>query len=157
MARIDDAKSGRRRFRGGIDALTVMVREKGVGEIYRGLASTTIKQSTTSAVRMGTYNMIKEFISTHKLPQNTMTTFASGAAAGVVTVYATQPFDSIKTIAQSANGTSTSEAFWRILRNKGVRGFWGGSTMRLGRLILSGGIVFSIYEQVAVILTSTWT
>lgn len=152
--RIDDAKSGTRRFRGGTHALTTMIREQGIGEVYRGLASTTMKQSATSAVRMGSYNVIKEFSKQHKVPQNTVTTFASGAVAGVITVYATQPFDSIKTVAQGAKGASTGEAFRQILTQRGIRGFWSGSTMRLGRLVLSGGIVFSVYEQVSAVLAS---
>lgn len=147
--RIDDAKSGTRRFRGGMHALSVMVRAQGIREVYRGLASTTMKQSATSAVRMGSYNIIKELSKQHHVPQNTATTFASGAVAGVITVYATQPFDAIKTVAQGAKGASTGEAFRQILTQRGVRGFWSGSTMRLGRLILSGGIVFSVYEQVS--------
>ena len=129
-----------------------MIREKGIGEVYRGLASTTVKQSATSAVRMGTYNIIMELLKKHKAPQSTAITFASGAVAGVVTVYATQPFDSIKTVAQSVNGATTSGAFRQILKERGICGFWSGSTMRLGRLMLSGGIVFSVYEQVVSIL-----
>jgi solute carrier family 25 citrate transporter 1 len=130
-------------------ALTVMVREHGVGEVYRGLVSTTLKQSATSAVRMGSYNVIKELSKQHNAPSNTATTFASGALAGVITVYATQPFDSIKTVSQGAKGTTTTEAFKLILSQRGPKGFWSGSTMRLSRLILSGGIVFTVYEQVA--------
>jgi solute carrier family 25 citrate transporter 1 len=65
-----------------------------------------------------------------------------------VTVYATQPFDTMKTRAQSAVGATTSEALKSVLRDEGVKGLWRGSTMRLGRLVLSGGIVFSVYEQI---------
>jgi len=39
-----------------------------------------------------------------------------------------------------------------FLTQRGIRGFWSGSTMRLGRLVLSGGIVFSVYEQVSAVL-----
>lgn len=130
-----------------------MIRENGIKEVYRGLVSTTMKQSATSAVRMGSYNMIKEFTKEYKVPQNTLTTFGSGAMAGIITVYATQPFDSIKTVAQGAKGATTGEAFRQILVQRGIRGFWSGSTMRLGRLILSGGIVFSVYEQVSSLLS----
>lgn len=130
-----------------------MVRENGIKEVYRGLVSTTIKQSATSAVRMGSYNVIKEFTKQYQVPQNTFTTFGSGALAGIITVYATQPFDSIKTVAQGAKGATTAEAFRGILAQKGIRGFWSGSTMRLGRLVLSGGIVFTVYEQVSSLLS----
>lgn len=92
------------------------------------------------------------------MPLNGVTTFLIGSTAGVITVYATQPFDTIKTRAQSASKVkvSTGEAVMSILReDAGVRGLWKGSTMRLGRLILSGGIVFSVYEQVASLLSAT--
>lgn len=138
-----------------MNAMTTILRERGITELYRGLASTTMKQSATSAVRMGTYNVLKELSLQNDLPQNVIVSSATGAIAGIVTVYATQPFDSIKTMAQSAKGASTGEAFRKILAERGVRGFWSGSTMRLGRLVFSGAIVFTVYEQVAGILSPT--
>ncbi|KAG7124562.1 Tricarboxylate transport protein like [Verticillium longisporum] len=146
---IDDAISGSRRYNGGAHALRLMISERGISEVYRGLASTTLKQSATSAVRMGYYNFIREVSQQYDLPQNSTMTFASGALAGIITVYATQPFDSVKTKAQSAKGASTSEAFKSSVHERGVRGLWSGSTMRLGRLVLSGGIVFTVYEKVS--------
>ncbi|CCF38519.1 hypothetical protein CH063_00285 [Colletotrichum higginsianum] len=152
-ALIDDAKAGARKYAGGTHALITMVREHGVGEVYRGIVSTTLKQSATSAVRMGSYNVLREVSKQHGLPNNSLVTFGSGAVAGIITVYATQPFDTIKTRAQSARGAGTMEAFRMVLSERGVRGFWSGSTMRLGRLILSGGIVFTVYEKVSSLLT----
>lgn len=116
------------------------------------MASTTMKQSATSAVRMGSYNVLRELTKQNNLPNNSLVTFGTGAVAGVITVYATQPFDTIKTKAQSARGASTAEAFRMVLAERGIRGFWSGSTMRLGRLILSGGIVFTVYEKVSGLL-----
>ncbi|KAH7307981.1 mitochondrial carrier domain-containing protein [Stachybotrys elegans] len=152
-ALIDDAKSGNRQFRGGTHALSHMIKTRGISEVYRGLVSTTLKQSATSAVRMGSYNVIKEYTKTNNIPQNTLTTFASGAIAGTITVYATQPFDTIKTMAQSAKGAGTMEALTKVVTERGVRALWSGSTMRLGRLVMSGGIVFSVYEFVAGMLS----
>ncbi len=149
--RIDDAK-GEKRFKGSLHAAQTLVRERGFQNLYRGLLSTTMKQSATSAVRMGSYNYLKELSKSFKVKQNTVTTFATGSIAGIITVYTTQPFDTVKTRAQSAAGASTREAFTNVLRDSGIRGLWSGSTMRLGRLVLSGGIVFSVYEQVVSLL-----
>jgi solute carrier family 25 citrate transporter 1 len=102
---------------------------------------------------MGSYNVLKEASRQNHLPQNSVTTFAIGALAGTITVYATQPFDTIKTRTQSAAGASTGEAFRSILTHSGVRGFWSGSTMRLGRLVFSGGIVFTVYEKITALLS----
>jgi solute carrier family 25 citrate transporter 1 len=68
------------------------------------------------------------------------------AVAGVVTTLTTQPFDVIKTRSQSAIGTTTAEATKSVLLDYGIRGFWKGTTMRLGRTVFSGGILFTSYE-----------
>ena len=146
-ALIDDANS-QKRFRGSFHAARILVAEKGIGNLYRGLATTTMKQAATSAVRMGSYTVLRDASKANNFPQNTLTTFLTGAMAGVITVYSTQPFDTVKTRAQSAAGAGTVEAMLSILRDRGVFGFWAGSTMRLGRLVLSGGIVFSVYENI---------
>ncbi|KAF4990576.1 hypothetical protein FGRMN_8391 [Fusarium graminum] len=149
-ALIDDARSPNRRLNGGFHALRTIAAERGIREVYRGLTSTTIKQSATSGVRMGSYNILKELVSSDG--KNPFVTFGIGAVAGVITVYATQPFDTIKTRSQSAKGVSIGEAVQGVMRDGGVRAFWSGSTMRLGRLILSGGIVFTAYENIAALL-----
>ncbi|UKZ48228.1 hypothetical protein TrVGV298_002464 [Trichoderma virens] len=151
--RIDDANSAVRRYRGGIHATGMIIREAGVSELYRGLLSTTLKQSATSAVRMGSYNVLKDLCAENNVPRNSVVTFATGAVAGVITVYATQPFDTMKTKSQSARGASTMEACRMVFAESGIRGFWRGSSMRLARLVFSGGIVFTIYEKVTALLT----
>ncbi|KAJ5447303.1 Mitochondrial carrier protein [Penicillium cf. griseofulvum] len=150
--RIDDAK-GARQFKSSIHAVQVLVQRRGITELYRGLVSTMMKQSATSAVRMGTYNVLREALKSRGIKPNVVTTFGIGALAGVVTVYATQPFDTIKTRAQGVQGAGIGEASRSVIRDYGIRGFWKGSSMRLGRLLLSGGIVFSVYEEVAAILS----
>jgi solute carrier family 25 citrate transporter 1 len=84
-----------------------------------------------------------------------LTIFGIGAVAGTVTVYATQLFDTLMTRTQSAKGVGLVEAAKRVLVDYGVKGFWKGSSMRLGRLVVSGAIVFSVYEQVAALLSTT--
>lgn len=76
---------------------------------------------------MGSYNILKDFVArrtgTTQNSQGAVVTFSLGAVAGIITVYATQPFDTIKTRAQAANGATTSEAIRHILRDGGIRGF----------------------------------
>jgi solute carrier family 25 citrate transporter 1 len=148
-ALIDDAK-GAKRFRSGPHAIKTLISEQGIAGLYRGLISTTIKQAATSAVRMGSYNALRTQYTTRMghAPKSTLETFAMGAVAGCITVYATQPFDTVKTRAQSSQGETLLVAIRGTWQDGGVRTFWRGSTMRLGRLVLSGGIVFSIYEKV---------
>lgn len=150
--RIDDAKQARR-FKSSSHAVTVLVESHGIQELYRGLVSTTLKQTATSAVRMGTYNVLRELVKSHGITPTVVTNFGVGALAGMVIVYATQPLDTVKTRAQGVHGAGVVEAIRSVTLEHGFRGFWKGSTMRLGRLLLSGGIVFSVYEELAAVLS----
>jgi solute carrier family 25 citrate transporter 1 len=65
--------------------------------------------------------------------------------------YATQPLDTIKTRMQSIeskkNYKNSFACAASIFKNEGILTFWSGAVPRLARLILSGGIVFTMYEK----------
>ena len=150
-ALIDDART-EKRFRSGIHATSVIWKEHGILGLYRGFAGTTLKQASATAFRLGTYNILKDYEKKKNTSQNTAVNFANGSVAGIVTTLATQPFDVIKTRSQSSHGASTLEATKSVLLDYGVRGFWKGTTMRLGRTVLSGGILFTSYEAAVKII-----
>ncbi|KAF1912461.1 tricarboxylate transport protein-like protein [Ampelomyces quisqualis] len=144
-ALIDDARHDKR-FRSGWHATTTIWKEDGIVGLYRGLAGSTLKQASATAFRMGTYNVLKDFERKNEIKQDTLINFANGSVAGVVTTLTTQPFDVIKTRSQTAVGASTAEATKSILLDYGIKGLWKGTTMRLGRTVFSGGILFTSYE-----------
>ena len=148
---IDDARKSKQ-FKSTSHAVAMIFRKHGLIGLYRGFVGTTLKQASATAFRMGTYNIMKDWEKAKGIEQNTVTNFANGSVAGLVTTYATQPFDTIKTRSQSAKGASTVDAFRSILADEGVKGFWKGTTMRLGRTIFSGGILFTAFEQIAAII-----
>ncbi|KAH9879128.1 hypothetical protein J1614_002564 [Plenodomus biglobosus] len=150
-ALIDDARY-EKRFRSGLHATTTIWKEHGILGLYRGFAGTTLKQASATAFRMGTYNILKDYEKTKNIEQNTLANFANGSVAGTVTTLSTQPFDVIKTRSQSAKGNTAAEAIKSILLDYGIRGFWKGTTMRLGRTVFSGGILFTSYEAVVKII-----
>ncbi|KAK3115187.1 hypothetical protein LTR53_005736 [Teratosphaeriaceae sp. CCFEE 6253] len=150
-ALIDDART-EKRYRSMTHCIKTIVREDGLLGLYRGLAGTTLKQAGATAFRMGTYNILKDYETTRHIPQTTLTNFANGSVAGIVTTLTTQPFDTIKTRCQSSRGASTVEACRSVVKDYGWKGFWKGTTMRLGRTVFSGGILFTTYEWAAAIL-----
>lgn len=150
-ALIDDARN-ERRFNNARHCVKTILAEDGFLGLYRGFAGTTLKQAGATAFRMGTYNILKDYERTRDIPQSTLTNFANGSVAGIVTTLATQPFDTIKTRCQSSRGASTVEAFKSIVADYGMKGFWKGTTMRLGRTVFSGGILFTTYEWAAALL-----
>ncbi|QLL30637.1 hypothetical protein HG536_0A04540 [Torulaspora globosa] len=161
---IDDKQSANPKYhnngRGMLRNYGSLIRDKGVRGLYNGVLPVSMRQAANQAVRLGCYNKIKIMVqdytgSPKDQPLSSGLTFIVGAFSGIVTVYTTMPLDTVKTRMQSLNAseyTSTLNCFARIFKEEGVKTFWKGTTPRLGRLILSGGIVFTIYEKVLDVL-----
>ncbi|KIP06764.1 hypothetical protein PHLGIDRAFT_106615 [Phlebiopsis gigantea 11061_1 CR5-6] len=152
---IDDAKSSNPRFRGLIHGTVTIVREEGLRGVYRGLFPVMMRQGANSAVRFTTYTTLKQFVQSNAPPGQSLPssiTFGIGAIAGLVTVYTTMPLDVIKTRMQSLTARqqyrNSFHCGYRIFTEEGLLRFWTGTTPRLVRLMLSGGIVFTTYENI---------
>jgi solute carrier family 25 citrate transporter 1 len=146
-ALIDDARrpATERRFRGFASTTAALFREQGVRGLYKGLLPVTLRQAANSSVRMGSYNALKEVFE----PKTSIGIFGIGALAGTITVYTTMPLDTVKTRMQALGReySSTLNCAVRVFREEGVFAFWRGATARWLRLVLSGGIVFTVYER----------
>lgn len=158
---IDDKTSKTPRYQNVSFASIRVVKDLGLSGLYAGFLPVALRQAANQAVRLGCYNQIKTAIQTASntppsQPLSSGLTFIVGAFAGIVTVYTTMPIDTVKTRMQSLEAstkyTSTLNCFTTIFKDEGLKAFWKGATPRLGRLFFSGGIVFTIYEKVLVIL-----
>ncbi|KAI9373214.1 mitochondrial carrier domain-containing protein [Aspergillus egyptiacus] len=158
---IDDRKSANPRMRGFIHGSGVIFRERGIRGFFQGFVPTTARQAANSATRFSSYTMLKQMAEGYVAPGEklgTASTFALGGIAGLITVYVTQPLDTVKTRMQSLEaGRNYKNSFVcaaRIFRDEGIFTFWSGAVPRLARLIMSGGIVFTMYEKSMDILDS---
>jgi len=156
---IDDAKRPQPRYRGLLHGTASIVGEEGLLGVYRGLFPVMMRQGANSAVRFTTYTTLKQSVQSRTRAGQTLpgsVTFAMGAIAGLVTVYTTMPLDVVKTRMQSlqarAQYRNTFHCAYRIFTEEGILRFWTGTTPRLARLVMSGGIVFTIYEKVIVLI-----
>lgn len=114
-----------------------------------------MRQGANSAVRFSTYSSLKAFVQGNARPGQQLPasiTFSIGAVAGLVTTYVTMPLDVIKTRMQSLearqNYKNSFHCAYKTYTEDGLLRFWAGTTPRLARLVLSGGITFSVYEKV---------
>jgi len=151
---IDDRKAAQPRMRGFIHGSTLIAREKGVRGFFQGFVPTTARQAANSAVRFSSYTSLKQLAQSYVAPGEKLgavSTFGLGGLAGIITVYTTMPIDTVKTRMQSLEARSayknSLDCVAKIFREEGVLTFWSGAVPRLGRLILSGGIVFTMYEK----------
>ncbi|VUC24376.1 unnamed protein product [Clonostachys rosea] len=151
---IDDRKSAKPRMRGFLHAVPIIARERGIAGFFQGFVPTTLRQSANSAVRFSTYTTLRQLAESWIAPGEklgTISTFVIGGMAGTVTVAVTQPLDTIKTRMQSIEAKqlygNTIKCAVSIFKNEGVLTFWSGALPRLARLVMSGGIVFTMYEK----------
>lgn len=161
-ALIDDKQAAKPKYQGGLISGSVkLVKDLGFRGVYAGLVPVSLRQASNQAVRLGLYNAIKTMIqlatnTKASEPLSSAATFAVGSFAGIVTVYTTMPIDTVKTRMQALGAdkiyTSTLNCFVKIFKEEGLLTFWKGATPRLGRLVLSGGIVFTIYEKMLVLM-----
>ncbi|CAG8435768.1 6222_t:CDS:2 [Diversispora eburnea] len=154
---IHDTTREKPQYKGMVHGIRTIVATEGLGGIYRGLFPVMMRQGANQAVRFSTYSTLKQefqkYSSTSpEQPLPWAVTFGMGAIAGIVTVYSTMPLDVIKTKMQGLRAKelykNSFHCGWRVLTEEGVPAFWKGATPRLGRLLVSGGIIFTIYEQV---------
>jgi solute carrier family 25 (mitochondrial citrate transporter), member 1 len=151
---IDDRKRAQPRMRGFLHGSGVIFREQGVRGFFKGFVPTTARQAANSAVRFSSYTTLKQAAQSYVAPGEklgSLATFAIGGMAGVITVYATQPIDTVKTRMQAIDSKglyrNSLDCGIKIFKNEGVLKLWSGAVPRLGRLIFSGGIVFTMYEK----------
>ncbi|GJN76098.1 tricarboxylate transporter [Purpureocillium lilacinum] len=151
---IDDRKAAKPRMRGFLHAVPIIARERGIRGFFQGFVPTTLRQSANSATRFGSYTFFKQMAESYTAPGEKLGavgTFAIGGLAGLVTVFVTQPLDTIKTRMQSPDAKqlygNTMRCAGLIFKQEGVLTFWSGALPRLARLVMSGGIVFTMYEK----------
>ncbi|KAF2660650.1 tricarboxylate transport protein, mitochondrial precursor [Lophiostoma macrostomum CBS 122681] len=151
---IDDRKSANPRMRGFLHGSRIIAQEQGIRGFFKGFVPTTARQAANSAVRFSSYTALRQMAQSYVAPGEklgALSTFGIGGMAGVITVYATMPLDTVKTRMQSIESRSQYRNSFhcaaRIVREEGFLTLWSGALPRLGRLILSGGIVFTMYEK----------
>ncbi|PSK50443.1 hypothetical protein B9Z65_387 [Elsinoe australis] len=151
---IDDRKAKTPRMNGFLHGSALIAREQGIRGFFKGFVPTTARQAANSAVRFSSYTSLKQLAQSYVAPGEklgTISTFGIGGMAGVITVYATMPIDTIKTRMQSIESKSEYRNSFncaaRIFKEEGIFTFWSGALPRLARLVLSGGIVFTMYEK----------
>lgn len=133
---IDD-RAGPKVYRSNGHAVASIFTNEGLSGLYRGVIPVTLKQTANAVVRFTSYNIFLGKMEATSLPKS-VNTVVAGAMAGIVTVYATMPFDSIKTRLQAIDGnrrySGSLDCFRSVITQEGVSALWRGTTPRLVRL-----------------------
>jgi solute carrier family 25 citrate transporter 1 len=139
---IHDASHGGHRFVGRslVGTAGIVIREEGIRGLWSGCLPVLLKQGTNSAVRFTTFAMLQEQVAARwpGAEGGLGSSLLLGAISGVVTVYASMPFDNLKTRMQASNGQyrGVVDCAVQTLKAEGALSFWKGTSPRLVRLIV---------------------
>lgn len=138
--------------RQGADHVTALslVREHGVSTLYRGALATTLRQSSSVAVRFFCFGEFKAIICRacdydQKRPP-AWVSFIAGGIGGAVSVALNNPIDIAKSKIQAGFHCSIVECIRDTVRQRGLFGLTAGLSARLPRLFLSQAIQFMLVD-----------
>ncbi|KAK3357990.1 mitochondrial carrier domain-containing protein [Lasiosphaeria hispida] len=146
------------KYRNAAHALYTVVKEEGVGALYRGVSLTALRQGSNQAVNFTAYTYFKEWLRRWQpeleggnLPswQTTLIGLVSGAMGPL----SNAPIDTIKTRLQKTPAESGTTAMQRIsgiakdmFRQEGIHAFYKGITPRIMRVAPGQAVTFTVYE-----------
>jgi len=151
------------KYRNAAHALYTVVKEEGVGALYRGVSLTALRQGSNQAVNFTAYTELKAYLQsrldnpTAQIPSY-QTAFI-GLISGAMGPLSNAPIDTIKTRLQRTPAAPGETAVQRITniagtmwKQEGVRAFWMGITPRIMRVAPGQAVTFAVYEWLKGIL-----
>ena len=146
------------KYRSAPHALMMILREEGIGAIYRGVSLTALRQGTNQAVNFTAYTEFKQWLQDFQpayygkeLPS--WQTAIIGLISGAMGPFSNAPIDTIKTRLQKTPAEPGETALSRItkitrdmFKQEGPRAFYKGITPRVMRVAPGQAVTFTVYE-----------
>lgn len=158
---IHDRRLPKPRFKGFIHGIVTIIKEHGLGGIYKGVTATILKQGTNQAIRFFVVETCKDAYRGGDLKKPIPKIFVGvfGALAGAASVFGNTPLDVIKTRMQGLESSlykNTWDCVVKTWKNEGPKAFYKGTIPRLCRVCLDVGITFMIYDSFMEIFNKVW-
>ena len=145
------------KYRNAAHATYTVVKEEGIGALYRGVSLTALRQGTNQAVNFTAYTYLKKTLqSWHEDPGKELPgyqTMAIGLVSGAMGPLSNAPIDTIKTRLQKTPGLPGETAISRItaiardmFKQEGFHAFYKGITPRIMRVAPGQAVTFTVYE-----------
>ncbi|XP_039968423.1 putative tricarboxylate transport protein, mitochondrial [Bactrocera neohumeralis] len=158
---INDQRSANPQYRGFFHGVSTIVKQEGLGGVYKGLTPTILKQGSNQAIRFFVMESLKDLYKRgdHEKTVPKLVVGAFGAIAGAASVFGNTPLDVVKTRMQGLEASkykNTADCALQIWRNEGVTAFYKGTVPRLGRVCLDVAITFMIYDSFMDLFNKVW-
>ncbi len=134
------------KYRNAVHGLFTVLREEGIGALYRGVSLTALRQGTNQAVNFTAYTELKAWLQNsqpayHNKELPSYQTMVIGLISGAMGPFSNAPIDTIKTRLQRTPGEQGQTAMRRIaniarqmFKEEGARAFYKGITPRVMRV-----------------------
>jgi solute carrier family 25 (mitochondrial citrate transporter), member 1 len=146
------------KYRSAPHAMLTVVREEGLGALYRGVTLTALRQGTNQAVNFTAYTEFKHLLQDYQpkyhgkeLPS--WQTAIIGLISGAMGPFSNAPVDTIKTRLQKTPAEPGDTAISRVtkitrdmFKQEGPRAFYKGITPRVMRVAPGQAVTFTVYE-----------
>lgn len=146
-------QQGKRTYNTVLHAAKTIVKEEGFAGFAKGIQAAVLRQATYGSLRIGLYPVAKRALGVKEDAIDPRKILA-GVLAGSTSAFLCTPTDVIKVRMQAATGTTghnyrgIRDAFWRIRRREGWRGFYKGA----GPVTIRAGVVaaaeLSSYDEI---------
>lgn len=151
------------KYRNAAHALFTVVKEEGLGTLWRGVSLTALRQGTNQAANFTAYTELKDRLQRTRAdpsaPLPGWQTSLIGLISGAVGPFTNAPIDTIKTRLQRSPAEPGQTALGRITaignqmyKQEGLRAFWMGITPRVMRVAPGQAVTFAVYEYLKGIL-----
>ncbi|ORY63377.1 succinate/fumarate mitochondrial transporter-like protein [Pseudomassariella vexata] len=148
------------KYRNAAHACYTVVKEEGVGALYRGVSLTALRQGSNQAVNFTAYTYFKKWLQEYQggyeeggknLPS--WQTTIIGLVSGAMGPLSNAPIDTIKTRLQKMPAEEGVSALQRItkiagemFKQEGFHAFYKGITPRIMRVAPGQAVTFTVYE-----------
>mmetsp|Transcript_19878 Transcript_19878/g.24537 ORF Transcript_19878/g.24537 Transcript_19878/m.24537 type:complete len:332 (-) Transcript_19878:280-1275(-) len=156
---MDPAQMTRRKYRNVVQTAGLIVKEEGLGALYKGVAPTMIRQGVNQSVNFTVYQWGKKKLIEWKGGEELYSweTLLMGGFSGAFGPMVNNPLDVVKTRIQRQVIVPGHEPQYKgmvqscmmIGREEGPKALWKGLTPRLMRIVPGQAITFMTYEAVS--------
>jgi len=156
---VQDGNINQYQYKGGLSALSQIVRTEGVRGLYRGYVATICTYAPHSAIWWGTYSTVKENLYIFKSRSSEDSLWkgdvfvapTSGVAAGIVASTTTNPLDVAKTRLQVLRSEQSKNMFTvlrDLVREEGWKSLFRGVQARVWTSTIMSLLLSTSYESV---------
>ena len=154
-------------YRNAPHAAWLLIKNEGVGSLYRGVSLTALRQGTNQAVNFSAYAKFKQILQDLQPQYNdgelpSYQTAVIGLVSGAMGPLSNAPIDTIKTRLQKTPAEEGQTALSRVkniasdmFKQEGSKAFYKGITPRIMRVAPGQAVTFTVYEKLKVWLEDT--